>query len=225
MCASDSAFKEGDSVKVRNGVMCPDYKDLCIAGWQGRVIDVGETDDGEVLVDIAWDSVTLKAMPGAYIEGSEEDDCTEMTLLADEVELASPRDSEDDAEAAREELRDRYSWLGEGEEGRRIHAVVSGADPDDDMALLDAWETHLRKTLKFPFTAKVSEYQEHPPPHEGDKMEVMRIVDMDDLVGLLVRAKHGNKEFVFPLCDLTVVDKKSPNYQPVKDYRVWFANR
>ena len=31
--------------------------------------------------------------------------------------------------------------------------------------------------------------------------------------------------YVFPLCDLEVLDKSSPYYQPVKDYAVWFANR
>jgi len=44
-------------------------------------------------------------------------------------------------------------------------------------------------------------------------------------VGVLVKVKYGRKKPVSPLCDITVVGKKSPNYQPVKDYRVWFANR
>ena len=37
--------------------------------------------------------------------------------------------------------------------------------------------------------------------------------------------RRERRKYVFPLCDLEVVDKSSSNYQPVKDYAVWFANR
>jgi hypothetical protein len=37
----------GDSVKVRDGMMCPDLEDLCIEGWQGKVSEVGEDKDGK----------------------------------------------------------------------------------------------------------------------------------------------------------------------------------
>jgi hypothetical protein len=36
---------------------------------------------------------------------------------------------------------------------------------------------------------------------------------------------RGRRKHTFHLCDLAVVDDRSPNYQLVKDYRVWFANR
>ena len=50
----------GDSVKVREGMMCPDMEDLCIEGWRGRVSEVGEDKDGNALICIRWDSLTLK---------------------------------------------------------------------------------------------------------------------------------------------------------------------
>ena len=37
MSASRLRFKKGDSVKVKDGVMWPDYEELCLAGWQGRI--------------------------------------------------------------------------------------------------------------------------------------------------------------------------------------------
>ncbi|MBW6536853.1 MAG: calcium-binding protein [Mariniphaga sp.] len=35
----------------------------------------------------------------------------------------------------------------------------------------------------------------------------------------------GKKVYGFPLCNLKVTDKNSPNYQLIDDYQVWFANR
>ena len=49
--------------------------------------------------------------------------------------------------------------------------------------------------------------------------------EADDLFGVLVESRYGRNKIVFPLSDLTAVKKKKPNYQPVQDYCVWFANK
>ncbi len=67
-------IKIGDSVKVKNGVPCPDQKDLCIGGWQGRVSEITEDGDGNFLVS----------------------EYNAMYLRPDEVELTEARDKEDD---------------------------------------------------------------------------------------------------------------------------------
>ena len=33
------------------------------------------------------------------------------------------------------------------------------------------------------------------------------------------------RKYAIPLCDLEATNKKSANYQLVKDYAIWFANR
>ena len=48
---------------------------------------------------------------------------------------------------------------------------------------------------------------------------------MDDLYGVIVRLAYGRRKYDFPLCELEVTDKHSPNYQIVDEYAVWFANR
>ncbi len=70
-------FRIGDSVKVKEGIMCPDDNSVCIGGWQGRVSDTEEDDN---IVKIHWDSITLKQLPREYIKKSEEEelDWTEM---------------------------------------------------------------------------------------------------------------------------------------------------
>ena len=55
-----SSLKIGNSVKVKEGMQCPDLADLCIGGWQGRVSEIGEGDDGNGIICIRWDSITLK---------------------------------------------------------------------------------------------------------------------------------------------------------------------
>ncbi len=38
-------FSIGDSVNVKEGIMCPEDDSLCIGGWQGRVSGIEEDDN------------------------------------------------------------------------------------------------------------------------------------------------------------------------------------
>jgi hypothetical protein len=79
--------------------------------------------------------------------------------------------------------------------------------------------------LRFPFEAVIAESQDRGPLHAGDRLMVQAITDSDDLYGLIVQATHKGRRLEFPLCDLKVVDPRSPNHDPVQLYVVWFANR
>jgi hypothetical protein len=213
-------FKVGDSVVVRPNVKDPD-SGVDIGGWQGRISEV-ERD----LVCIRWDSATLKNTPSSAISKCEEDglDWTQMYLEAREVQLTTPRDTEKDVAEVIERLRGEHAWEGLGEEGRRIRAVLSGVDPDDDWGAFEAWAAHLRKELRFPFDARVSEFQERGPLREGDRVTALEITGLDGLYCVLVEIKHEGRTYQFPLCDLEAIDRKSPNYRRLKDYAIWFAN-
>jgi len=113
-----------------------------------------------------------------------------------------------------------FSWLGLGNEGERIFSVVANADDP-----LEGWNVYLTRLLKFPFDAVVSEPQDEGPLDYKDKVQVQSICGTDDMYGILVDVTFGLRQYLFPLCDLSVRDKKSPNYLPVHDYSVWFANR
>ncbi|MBN1975339.1 MAG: hypothetical protein JW787_17000 [Sedimentisphaerales bacterium] len=212
------SFKIGDSVKVKKGVMCPNDDSVCIGGWQGRISEI--EDDG--IVKICWDSITLMQLPPKYIKISEEEglDWAKMYISLDEIEQTSPRDSKAQAEEIAEKMEGKFQWIGGDEEDKRIFNVI--ADVDDE---LEAWDDYLRRVLKFPFEAKVSEYQERGLLKSSDIVQVQGINEADDLHGILVDVQYGRKRLVFPLCDLNVRDKKSANYTPVQDYCVWFANR
>ena len=214
------SFKTGDAVKVKEGVMCPDDDSIRMSHWQGRVFDI----DADDVIGIRWDSVTLKQLPLAYITKSEDEglDWTEMYLRHDEIEPASPRDSKEEADATADQMVSKFQWLGSDDEDRRIYQVI--ADAEDE---IEAWHRHLTDVLAFPFEAEVGEPQDCGPLRSGDKVRVHRISDFDDddLYGLLVDVIRGRERFVFPLGDLTVLDKRSANFIPVQDYCVWFANR
>ena len=214
-------FKIGDSVKVKESIMCPDDDSVCIGGWQGRIS--AAEDDG--IVAILWDSITLKQLPHEYTKNSEAEGLgwAEMHLSVDEIEPASPRDSQAQAETVAEEIGKKFQWAGTDGEDERIFKVIAGADDEDEE--LEAWDKHLTQVLVFPFEAEVSEFQEKGSLNEGDKVQVRGINEADDLYGILVDVSCGRQRFVFPLCDLTVRDGKSANYTPVQDYCVWFANR
>lgn len=218
-------LKEGCSVVVKKGVKDPDTGEN-IAGWQGRVLEISE-DEGYLLIQ--WDSISLKEMSDEMIRQCEEEglDWSEMGLGLEDVALTKPRDDQSDVDALIEEIGEKFQWAHLGEEGQRIQAVLDTAEEEDDpeFAEFAAWEKHLKGRLTFPFSAYVSEFQEGGPLRTLDDVKVLGIEGWDDPFGVLVWVRRSLKKILFPLCDLEVSDKASPNYRLVKDYAVWFANR
>lgn len=215
----ENIFKVGDVVRVRKGVMDPDFEDRCIEDWQGVIYLTQEDPD---LVGIEWDSFTLDQMPDSIIKQSQEEnlDYTRILLKPDDVITAESRDSPEDVERVRERIERDTHWLFLGEEGERIQEILYNIDPEDYGASFKAWEAYFEKTLSFPFEAVVSEYQDQGPLRAGDKVLVQKIGLVDDLYGIIVDIEGG----AFPLCDLRALDKDSPNFQPLRDYAMWFAN-
>lgn len=216
-------FEVGDPVVVKSKVEDPDLN-VNIGGWQGRISEVRK--DGSMIC-IRWDSVTLRKMPSETIDQCEQEglDWSQMYLHPSDVERTSPRDKEEDVKAVIERLESEYRWNFLGEEGKRVQAVMDQAEDESEWAAFEAWEAYLQQVLKFPFEAKVSEWQERGPLRTGDRVKVWAIEGTEDLYGILVSLRQGRRKYVFPLCDLEVTDKTSSNYQPVRDYVVWFANR
>jgi len=216
----------GDSVSVKQGVPDPDTGHD-IGGWQGRITNVREGDDESILVTIEWDSLTLNNLPASMIEQCEKagTDWAVLNLESGDVERATSRDKPEDAISARKQLASQYAWIHLGDQGKRIQQVLAGVDADDERAVFDAWDEYLTQHVTFPFEAQVAEFQEHGPLQAGDRVQVIHVSALQDLYGVMVHARARGGEYNFPLCDLEVMDRRSPNYQVVDDYAVWFANR
>jgi hypothetical protein len=218
-------FKVGDSVKVKEGVPIPDYENLCIGGWQGRVIE-RYSEEHPPGIFIQWDSITLRSMPREYIENCETEGFgyEEMTLSVDDVLPAEPRDTEEQVEEVQQEIAQSVSWLGLGEEGKRIRTVLEGVDEDDEVEAFDAWEAYLRRALSFPFEARVTESKDGWVIRQGDRLRVTGIAEVDDTYGVIADVVRDNERYQFPLCKLEAVDQNSANWQLLKDHAVWWAN-
>jgi hypothetical protein len=104
-------YKIGQTVKVKNGVFCPDDSEFNLSGWTGRIIDLIE--DEEPTIGIEFDSITLKNMPEPYIKKSEKDglDWSTIYLYVREVEPTKSRDTDQDVKKIRDELEQRFGWL------------------------------------------------------------------------------------------------------------------
>jgi ribosomal protein L24 len=219
-------IKLGDSVIVKQGLKDVDFGGS-IAGWQGRVIEV----TAEGYISVQWDSITLKQMPFSTIEKSEQKGMgwNEYYLTPSDVELTEARDSREEVAEAFGELQKQSEWLHLGEQGKRIHAVLSNADSLDAYAneedqALDTWASFLKANLSFPFAATIEDAPFFTPPAFDAGIEVKGISDLADRYGLIaeIRSKEGNH--AFSLSFLEARDKSSKNWQVLMDYVVWFAN-
>ena len=217
-------FRVGDSVIVKqHGVQDPDLG-IDIGGWQGRISEVIEKNS---LVCIDWDSSTLAGMSESIIAKCEEEGLSwsRMNLEATEVELATPRDTEEDVAQMISEIEAKHPWDYLGEEGQRISNILADVDPEDEWEAFEAWEAHLERVLRFPFEAEVVEVQERGPLRTGDGAMVKGITETVDLYGVIVEVRTRRGTYEFPLCDLEATDRKSSNYEQLRAYVVWFANR
>mgnify|MGYP002713006719 CR=1 FL=1 len=215
-------FKLGDSVRFQGGEIDED-SGTDMSGWQGRVTEINEKQN---FLLVALDSITLKSLSREYLEECEEEGLSwsEYGIGFDSVGPAKPRDTEKDVEESIAELSNSLRWVYLGAEGREINAILTGAD--DTVAQMKAWEVYLKKTLTFPFTAKISEWQKPSSSLQaGHKVRVMGFEALDEWYGVLVKIKKGGRPFQFPLCDLEVVAHNSPNHAPIQLYAVWYANR
>lgn len=73
--------------------------------------------------------------------------------------------------------------------------------------------------------AYFADVPDHDPFTLGHEMKVVSIDMEDDLYGVIVKVKEGRRVGSVLLCDVEVIDKEGPNYWPVREYVVWFANQ
>jgi hypothetical protein len=179
------------------------------------------------LILIEWDSITLSQMPGSVIEQCEAQGTSWqlIRLYSQEVQITTSRDAPRDIVKSQRELEAQSTWLFLGEQGKRIQHALAGIDEDDERVAFSAWRQYLEQHLIFPFDAVVVEHWMPTPVSVGDQGKIQVLGGIEDPYGVLVRVTFEGRSHPFPLCDLEVIDKNSPNYQLVDDYATWFANR
>ena len=127
-----------------------------------------------------------------------------------------------------------HRWdLGEGDDGYLPECEDAWEDKLEEWEKRD-WPTWLAQHLKFPFTATREEDDDDAyflegaakaPFRLGHKVQVLGLDEEDEVRGVLVSVREKSQTGYVPLCDLEVKPKTDPNYWPVREYVVWFANR
>ncbi|MCD6533891.1 MAG: hypothetical protein J7L25_07420 [Deltaproteobacteria bacterium] len=214
-------FKTGDLVKVKYGTEDPDFGND-ISGWQGNIFEIN---DG--IIGVNWDSHTLSNFPEKYISQCEEDglDWEKIYLPRDDIEKSKLHYLANDLEQTINSIRSKHQWDYLGDAGKRIKKILGHIDYEDYFAILETWDKYLNNNLSLPFDAEVSEYQDKGPLQQGNKIRVYELIRSNENYGIIIKLRLNRKVYHFPLCDITVINKKSNNYILIDDYCTWFANR
>ena len=97
-----------------------------------------------------------------------------------------------------------------------------------------SWEAWLTENLSFPFVVRrtddeddayFTDVADREPSRLGHEMKVIGIEQEDDLYGIILKVREVRRIGYVPLCDVEMIEKKDPNFWPVREYIVWYANR
>lgn len=81
------SIAEGMRVRVRDGVVSPEFPEISIAGWTGTVNEVtGKASPTSCVVE--WDAETLAKMPADYLKKCEEGNLYHLMACLSEDNLA-----------------------------------------------------------------------------------------------------------------------------------------
>jgi Calcium binding len=219
-------FAVGDSVRVRTGVTDPDFPDIPLGGWVGKIAEV---EDGDTpLYLIRWSQETLKNMHPVYPKRCERDglDHEEMRLGEDELEpdAGGPVILEQPTKIVTPRLS-----MKDQEDRIRVVFGLTRDDllPEVDEDSLHTYYKYLAAKLKFPVDATWAK-----EVGLGEVTEKVTIFALDcfeddpwidDSYGVLCKAKMSRGEGELPLAEMEKV-KGKPNKQLVEDYAYWFWN-
>lgn len=96
------------------------------------------------------------------------------------------------------------------------------------------WPDWLAKHLTFPFVVVREEDEDDAyfaagaakaPFRLGHKMEVLELAGEEIDQGVMIKVREKGQTGYVPLGDVEVTPKSNPNFWPVREYVVWFANR
>jgi hypothetical protein len=228
-------LKVGDAVRVKDGVMDPDYEEQCLGGWTGTIMDI-DRDSDPPLVLIAWDKKTLTELIGVEVlaRASQQNlDAKVIWLALTEVERADLAQSTQLPQPAKLGAQLR---AGHGEPAtevdeadRRIARLFGLAEdeepPEVTEETLEVYYEHLRTCLRFPFDGEYTR-ETGPLQDTAYAITVTGLADVEDgdaFYGLLCEGRQGRRHVVVPLAEVDV-DSDTLNFQLIDDYQTWFWN-
>ncbi len=211
-------FQVGNRVRVKYGVIVPDFPDIPLGGWTGTVTEVEQTDD-QITYEIKWNKRTLNGMHPVYRKRCERDGFEMESMWLGEEDL----EPDDGTPVSMEQpTQIKTLPLSEKDQDDRVRMALglTHDDPLPEVSLktLLAYYRYLAASLKFPFKARFES--------DGTTLTVNRLFDpkeyeLDEEEGLLCEARDREQSFPVPLFEL---DDAVGNRKLVGDYGYWFWN-
>lgn len=219
-------FTVGVTVRARAGVTDPDFPDIPLGGWAGKIAEIEE--GSPPLYLIRWSQDTLKNMHPVYRNRCERDglDHEEMWLGEDDLEPDAG-----DLVVLEQPTKIVTPRLSMKDQDDRIRAVFGQTRddllPEVEEDSLHMYYKYLAAKLKFPVEATWT--KETGLGEVTEKVSILSLGGsedepwVDDMYGIVCSAKMKRGAGDLPLAEMEKV-KGKPNKQLVEDYAYWFWN-
>jgi hypothetical protein len=211
-------YSVGDAVRVRTGVIDPDFPDIPVSGWAGVIAECEDSDPPLYLV--RWTAETLSRVTPVYRVRCDREglDPTQTSLLGEDLEpdtggpltIAAP-------------TRLRPPPLDRDDPQDRVRGIFKLTSDDPlppvDAASLRRFHEHFRKKLKVPAAAICS-----GAPLAQEVARVLRLVPFEETKaeqGLLVEVEQGDKIATGPLYDISLLSLNAVA-KDIEAYSDWF---
>src|SRR5271157_6267293 len=185
-------FQVGDKVRVKSGVIDPDFPDIPLGAWTGTVTEVEQADD-QITYELKWNERTLNGMHPVYLKRCERDGLEMESMWLGEEDI----EPDDGTPVSMEQpTQIKTLPLSEKDQDDRVRMAL-GLTHDDPLPevsrkTLLAYYRYLAANLWFPFKAKTES--------DGTTLTVSRLIDpkeseLDEEEGLLCEARDREKPF------------------------------
>jgi len=158
-------FKAGDKVRVKYGVIDPDFPDIPLGGWTGAITEI-EAAAGQVTYEIRWDKKTLEGIHPVYRNRCERDGLEVETMWLGDEDLEPEDGSRVPIEQPTKIVTKPLSEKDQDDRVRMALALTHDDPlPQVGRKTLLVYYRYLAVNLKFPFRAKsVRQSVAHGPP-------------------------------------------------------------
>jgi hypothetical protein len=222
--ATPPRFQPGAKVRVKRGVIDPDFPDIPLGGWSGTIKDVEQV-RGRTTYEIDWDRRTLQTIHPVYRKRCERDglEFESMWLREEDIvpDEGEPVPIEQPAAIVTRPLSEQ-----DQEDRVRMALGLTHDDPLPKVSskTLRAYHRYLAGRLTFPFPATTWDFG-----RLHDQLVSITIhgllapeeVGLDKKTGLICTGLDRNGPIEIPLAEVEV-KRKAPNHRLVSDYAYWF---
>ena len=220
-------FQVGNKVRVKYGVIVPDFPDIPLGGWTGTVTEITKH-EGQINCVFKLDDRTLASIHPIYHKRCERDglDFETMGLGEEDLELddGTPVPIEQPTEIKTPPLSEK-----DQDDRVRMAFGLTHDDPLPDVSpeTLMTYYRYLAANLKFPFFIS---YWAKSGPFSSKKVivPISRLDppvedEFDQEAGLYGIGVDQDEEIEIPLAEIEL-KKKEANYRLISDYSYWFHN-